>query len=491
VWRTLRRHTGGASFFVVAGYALLRSFNLPAAVGGGFVPALFAKKPPPHTNTNPHIIPVTIKIEDNSPTRKTAVVTVPAATIAGYKKDILKEYTREVRLPGFRPGKAPVALIQQRFNDSILGELASKVTHEAVEKFMEETKPESCTLVDVDGLKEISADADATLTLTFDVVPEFELPSYKNLELGVAVEPVEDGEITARIDTIRSQRARFEPVERAAAKGDYVKIAYTGTVEGKLVSEIAPDAHLYGTQKATWEQAGAEGEHFGIPEIVAGLVGLKTGDKARFAHEFPADFKVEQLRGKTADYDVEVSEVRAKIMPELDAEFFAAAGVKDADELRERVTAVLQREKENVADDTRRAKALSLLLAASNIVVPPATVDAAAERLFRDRAQTRLQEGADVAEIERERAEFIKKVQPQALEQVQTRLLLEKIARVEKLELNRDALAQRLTYEAYARREEPRKYVNEIIKDRELLAAYQRDTLVSQALAFVVENAKP
>jgi len=269
-----------------------------------------------------------------------------------------------------------------------------------------------------------------------------------------------------------------------------VKLSYEGKIDGKLVREVAPNAHLYGSQKATWEEAGAEGNHYGIPEIVAGVVGKKTGDKAEFSHAFADDFAEEALRGKTAVYEVEILEVRGKIMPELDEEFFKSAGVKDADEFKQRVTTALQEHHESAAAEQRREKALKLLLEAADFSVPQLAIDAAAEELFFAYAERRLRAGTEWAEIEAEKKAFLDDARERAVEQVKTRFLLAKIAKTEELKLDREALANRLSYEAYARREDPKKFVNEVLKDRERLARFQGETIAAQALSLVVEAAK-
>ncbi len=432
---------------------------------------------------------MSITIEEISPTRKAVVLAVPAADIAAQENTLVKEFASQARLPGFRPGKAPVHLIKKQFAKGIADELKSKVVAEGYKRIREESKLNIYTIVDVQGIDTVSPDADLSIRYEVDLAPEFELPEYKGLDLPAEPVTVSEEEIDKTIEGIRSQQARFEVVERAAEKGDYVKISYEGKIDGTPVKEIAPDAYLYGTQPTTWEEAGAE-EAPGIPEIVAGLVGKKAGDKAEFTHAFPADFSVAALQGKTAVYAVEVFEVRAKILPELNEEFFKNVNAKDLDELKTRVREGLQGRKEAEANAKRRQDAIEALNAKVDFALPESAVDREAYNIFLEYANMQLRQGVDVKEIEAQREELLKNSKEAAQTRVKTQFVLSKVAEKEEIKVEQKELNERIVQEAYAARMPVDKFVKEISKDRERLVEMQRLILFNKALDLILANAK-
>src|SRR5690349_23832148 len=149
------------------------------------------------------------------------------------------------------------------------------------------------------------------------------------------------------IQGLRSERADFKPADRPAQKGDYVKLAYEGKVDGQPITEIAPDKQLYGKVPQTWEEV--EGANEGvIPGLGKQLAGVKTGDKKDVTITFPAEFPAAPaLAGKTATYAVEIQEVRERVLPELNAEFFKAHQVDDLAGLQNQVRNNLKLQKEH------------------------------------------------------------------------------------------------------------------------------------------------
>src|SRR5690606_12975196 len=223
-------------------------------------------------------------------------------------------------LPGCRPGKATAAMVQKRFSKEIQDEFRQKVVAKAYKSAMDQAKLDVLTIVDVEE-GELNPDAAATVKVTVDIRPDFELPEYEGLPTQVEPTTVSDEEIDRVIENMRAERADFRVAERAAQKGDYVKLAYEGKVGDQPILEIAPDKQIYGKVPQTWEEV--EGEQEGlIPGLGKQLAGLKAGDTKDITITFPAEFApVPALAGKTATYSVNVQEVRERVLPPMDEEF--------------------------------------------------------------------------------------------------------------------------------------------------------------------------
>ncbi|MGK0464237.1 MAG: trigger factor, partial [Lentimonas sp.] len=279
----------------------------------------------------------TIKTEvhEINETRKEVSVDVAAAEIANIHKQLVNEFQREAKIPGFRSGKAPENVILTRFAKELKSELAKRVINMAYQEGVGKLDFEVFSVVESNEV-EVAPDKNVSVSFTVDVLQEFELPDYEGLKLTVKpTEPTAE-EIDTVVKQMLSQRAEFNTVEKTVEKGDYVKCSYEGKIGEELIAEIVPDKPMWGTQKNTWEEAGTD-QPYGVPVIIEGLVGMKAGDKKEVPMDFPEDFEFEALAGKKGIYSVEVEEVREKILPEMDEAFFKSMQLKDEAELRTRI----------------------------------------------------------------------------------------------------------------------------------------------------------
>ena len=423
-------------------------------------------------------------VEDINPTRKAVTVTVPVSKIAEQESALVKDFAGQVKVPGFRPGKAPSSLVKAQFGKNIAEELNNKVVQEGYKFASAETKLKIYNLVDV-KTDAVVAGKEAVIRYEVDLAPEFDLPEYKGLEISEEAVVVSDADIEKGVERIRTQSAKFDVVERAAAKGDYVKLSYAGTIDGKPVAEIDPEAHLYTEQKSTWEEAGAE-EGIGVKAVVNGAVGLKAGDKTTVTETFADDFEVEALRGKTATYAVEAFEVRSKTLPELNEEFFKQVGTTDLETLKSQIRTGLEGQKKNEALAKKRQDVIEALNAKIDFPLPESAVDREAYNIFIEFANMQLRSGVDASEIEKQRDELLAGSKDAAKTRVKTQFVLAKIAEAEGLKVEQEELNRRIVQEAHAARTPVDKFVKELGKDRSRISDMQRWVLFNKALDVVV-----
>lgn len=427
-----------------------------------------------------------IKIEDINATRKAATVAVPADVIEEQRKKLLGEYAAHARIAGFRPGKAPVSVVRQKFGKDLQKELVQRVTQEAYKAVRGDENLNVYALVDV---KEptLADGQPAELRFEIDVVPAFEVPEYKGIEVSKSDLAVSDEEVAETVKNLRSQRAEFNKVEKAAEKGDYVKLSYEATIDGKPLAEAVPAAALYGKQTGTWEEAGAE-ETFGatVREIVDALVGLKAGDKKEITVTFPEDFSAEGLRGKTAVYSVDVAEVRERVLPELNEEFFKSLHVKDAEELDKQVREGLETRKKNTATSKKREELIGKLNEKVDFELPESALERESYNIFVEFANMQLRQGVKIEEIEAQRDELMKNTKEAAKTRVKTQLILNAIAKKEGVKVEQDDINRRISQEAYMSGQPIEKFVKELTKDQTRLMELQRNILFNKALDVVV-----
>ena len=240
-----------------------------------------------------------------------------------------------VNIPGFRKGKAPANVIRKKYAKELRDELNRKVSTAAYDAVLEQKDLKVYSILKIDA-GELEPSQSASVEVTVDIEPEFELPKYKDFELTIEPTDVSEEEINKELDTIREQRASFDVVERASQKGDYVKCSYEGTLDGKAVAELLPEKPMYGKQSNTWEEAGNQ-TGMGVDAIAEGVIGMSAGDKKELTADFAKDFEIDALAGKSVSYKLEVHEVREKKAPALeDEEFLKSLKIESVELLKEK-----------------------------------------------------------------------------------------------------------------------------------------------------------
>jgi trigger factor len=329
----------------------------------------------------------------------------------------------------------------------------------------------------------------AALRITVDLQPEFNLPEYKGLAISVPDKAVTDADVDKAIEDLRQQRADYVVVDRAAAKGDYVRLNYTGTVNGKPIAEIAPERPIFGTQSGTWEEAGAE-QAPGVRAVVDGIIGLKAGDKKEVTQDFAKDFDVPALAGQTGSYALEVLEVREKRPAALDDAFLKSLQCANLEELRSRVKDDLVSRKEQAARSAGREQIVKTLTDAVDFPLPESAIDAETQNLLRDYMQRQMSQGVPEEEFEKRKEELYNGARQAAASRVKLLMILLKIAEKEGVKVENEDLHQRIMQEAMMTRQRPEQIVKRLQEDRQLLAQVQRSVLHAKTLDFVVAQAK-
>lgn len=430
-----------------------------------------------------------IEIKDVSASRKQLVVSLDQGEVAAEHKAVLTEYIRRVRIPGFRPGKAPAALILRQFGKGIAGEFKQRVTSKAYRDGLKESKLDALNVTAIDGGDAIAQDAAATLAFTVDIRPAFDLPAYNGLPTEIVpVEPT-DADVEAMIDGLRSERAEFKASTEPAKKGDYVKLAYEGSIDGKPVAEIVPDKQIYGKVPQTWEEV--EGDHEGvIPGLGRHLAGMKGGDRKTVEINFPAAFEAAPaLAGKTAAYAIEVQEIRTRGLPALDEAFFKTQEVASLDELKAKTRARLKSRKEYENRQRQRGQIQDALNAGVDIEAPLSLVEEETQNVLRNVIGENMRRGVPEEEFEKHKKELYDNARVAAGKRVKTRLILAKIAEQEKIEVSEADIDAFIYREAMMSRTSPEKLAKELTGDRARLRAVQQSIIFDKTLDLLVSKA--
>ena len=430
-----------------------------------------------------------VDIKDAGVARKIATVSFDSDEVSKHESKACQELGKLISIPGFRKGKAPSNVIRKKYAKELKEELTRKVSTVAYEAVLEQKDIKIFSVLKVDA-GELSSSEPASVEITVDVEPEFDLPNYKEYELTVEPTDVSDEEITKELDAIREQRASFDVVERAVQNGDYVKCSYEGMLDGKAVADLVPEKPMYGKQANTWEEAGNQ-TGMGVDAIADGVIGMSVGDKKEVNTTFAKDFEVEALANKSVSYQLEVHEVREKKAPSLDdEEFLKSLKIESVDELKEKVSEQIKVRKDQENQNLKRKQITQNILDMDNFPLPQQAVEDESKAIFQNRIQQASRQGAKPEEIEKNRDDWWKESQTQGEARVKLTLVLSKIAEEEKVTVEKEDLAQAATREAMMRREDPTKFIKELTQDRNRLNRLREDIVYDKTLIKIAELSK-
>ncbi|OHE87227.1 MAG: trigger factor [Verrucomicrobia bacterium RIFCSPLOWO2_12_FULL_64_8] len=429
-----------------------------------------------------------IEIKDISETRKSLLVALDKNEVDTEYRAVVGEVAKLVRLPGFRPGRAPVDLVVKRFGKEVQDEFRSKVVGRAYREGLREAKLDVISLVKVDQEK-IERGLPSAITFTIDVRPSFEPPEYIGLPTQVQATEATDAEIDSVIDNLRQERADFRVAARAAQKGDFVKLGYTGTVDGRQINELVPGKQIYGQVPQTWEEV--EGAQEGLlPGLGRQLAGVKAGDKKDVSIKFPVDFApAPGLAGKNAVYALDIQEVRERALPPMDSEFFKAHQAENLDALRAQIRQNLKMRKEYENRRLQRQQVSEALAARIEIPLPESLLAAETQVVLRRFLEERLRSGVPEADLEKNKKELYDGARRAAAGRVKLQLILAKIAEKEKIQATERDIDGAIMREAVHSNQRPEKIAKDLTKDRERLRALQQSVIFDKALDFLVGQA--
>jgi len=367
--------------------------------------------------------------------RRELELEIPAEEVSQAMERVAKDFARLAAVPGFRKGKAPIALIRRKFADDIKGEVLQSLVPEKVEKAVVEQKFQPVSQPQIDQL-DFNEGQPLKFRAVFEVLPEFELGSYKGLELEMPSVDITEEDVTKTLDDMRERSATFAPVEgRAVENGDFAQVKLNGTPEGEG-EPLQADSVLC---------------HIGAEETMepftANLTGANIGDHKKFDVDYPADYPDPKLAGKKYHYEVEVLGIKNKKLADLNDEF--AKDVSDAqtlDELKTKVREGLEHQRDHKHQDLLREKVLGELVKLHDFPVPDSLVqhqmDVRLERVVRSLAQ----QGVDPRAVNLDWVALRARQQDKAKDDVKAELIIDRVATAETIDVTDEEIEHELEH---------------------------------------------
>jgi trigger factor len=377
-----------------------------------------------------------IEITDVSPVRKKMAVEAAPDEVAHERDVVLRRYARQVRIPGFRPGKAPLEVIRARFGREVDEDLKERLV---ARLYGEAIREKGLHPLGDPVLEDVSLEEGEPFRFrtTFEVLPEFTPKSHHGIEVRKPAVRVTDQDVGSALEEVRQAHTRFVTEEgRAAATGDVLVVDLEGRPEG---------GEPFHRERVLMEV----GASTNLPEFNDNLEGATAGSTREFTVRYPEKYEAENLAGRTVAYTVVIHEVKRREVPELDDEFAKDIGdFQSLDALRGKIREDLTARKRAEAEQAVRQATLDKVLLENPIALPDVLVQEEIRHRLEDIARMMVQQGVDPRNADVDWKALREKQENGARRTVHARLVLDAIARTEGLAVDDAALEERLRADA-------------------------------------------
>jgi len=415
-----------------------------------------------------------VSVENVGKLERKLTVRIPAGDYESQVKARLAEVARNVRLKGFRPGKIPPKVIEQRFGSQVRGEAISELIRTTFQEAVGQQNLRPAMAPEINTTGE-PADGQIEYTATFEVLPDVGQVDVGKLAISRPVAQVADVDVDAMIETLRQQRRAWSPVERAAQAGDMILFEYTA--QAGDIRHPAEGADRSGTILGSGAMTS---------ELEQQLVGHAPGEQITVDMTFPANFRVTALAGQTARVEARISRVQESRLPEVDDAFIAMFGIQNGgmDKFRADVRANLERELKGVLTSRLKADVVTKLVNAyPNLELPERMVQNEARALAEQAQAQAAQQGQALV------AAVPESFQDTARRRVAAGVLVGEIARQNGVRLDNRRVAEALASIA-STYEEPQQVVELYQRDPNLMSSLQNRVLEDQVADWIAEHAQ-
>jgi trigger factor len=416
-----------------------------------------------------------VSVETTQGLERQVTITVPADKIDSEVKSRLRDLAKRQRIDGFRPGKAPVTLIQKRYGLAVLQEVAGE---QMQRHFYDAIIANKLTPAGAPTFApgQLEQGKDLEFKATFEVYPEVEVKNLDKIEVNKPVVEIADADLDKMLDTLRKQHAKWEEATGKAATGDRVIIDFVGSIDGE---------EFEGGKATNFTLELGQGRM--IPGFEDGIVGKKAGEQVTVDVTFPEEYHAENLKGKAASFAVTVNKVEQQVLPELTDEFATLFGLETAtvDALKVEVRKNMERELNQNIKAKVKDQVIKGLLANNNVDVPQALIAGEVD-VLRKQALQRFGNNVDPKQLPELPASLFEE---QAKDRVKVGLLLGEVIKTNELKVD-DKKVQALIETVASAYEDPQEVVQYYNSNKELLQSMRNVALEEQAIEVILAGAK-
>ena len=428
------------------------------------------------------------ELNEISPCCYTMKIVVPAAEVSKVYSDVLTKYIANVRMPGFRAGHTPKALVIKSHGADIKADATQNLLNEGLDAAFKKYELEAAGQVSLkdDKMPELDPKADLTFELSFEAFAKFDLPEYSGMAIENPEETVDEKKVDEAMDTFIHSNGNYQKVERAAATGDMLKVDFKALDAADDVKEDKSASYLLNGENS-WVvlREGAEM----LPGITTIMAGMNAGDEKDAAVVFPEDFRCKALCGKTINYHFALKEVHGYTAPELNEELFKRYGCKTEDEMRGRIRDRIQMSNRQTGYAAMVEQITNKLLTSVDFPLPPTLVEKESQELVKSRLEAKRHEKT----TEEELAEMLPQLESECKAEVSKNIklseILNAIAKAEKAQVNDYDIYQYCAMVAQEHGMDIQEVIKKVREDRNILRNIIQNVTTQKGLNAIFTKA--
>lgn len=429
-----------------------------------------------------------ITVERQSTCAATLSVEIPSDQLREERQKIIRAFSNQARISGFRPGKIPRTVIEKRFGEQITAELEQRMMQNALN---EATEKEDLRVIDASPPEDTAHHPDGALTFSsaLTIAPEFELPDYKNIVLEIPDRAVTDEDIESEIQNVLNRYAEYTDItDRPVQAGDFAVIDYGSQLEGKPTEEAVGQSVGYlGGGEDYWLKM--EDDSI-LPGFSKELEGAALNEERDFKCPVPEEFPVEELRGLELDFHVSLKGIKEQTLPDLTDELAAEIlPGSDVNGLTETIRGNLEHQLNQQIEEFKVSQLLEKLTAMVQFDLPPELLNAETQGQADEMVKRGLGSGMSEDEIEERQNEIFTAATQRAQMNLKTDFLLQRIAEKEEIQFTQEEFANRVAAMANQAKKPIKTFAEELQKSGRLRGV-QHSMLLSKTIDFLLEHAK-
>lgn len=375
-----------------------------------------------------------VRVEELSPVERKLSIEVEPAVVSQELDRAYQALSRQVKIAGFRPGKVPRRILEQRFKEQVEDDVIQRVVERAYFDAIREHHVDAVAAPRVTP-ERLKPDQPFNFEARVEVKPKIEAKDYRGLPLNKSAVAVEDEKVNEQLEQMRASLSRLEPVEGrdVGAKGDFATIDFTATIDGK---------EFPGSKAENITVEIAPGEL--VESNVAALEGVKVGEEKELDYTFPPEYRVEEVRGKPARFKLHLKALKTKVTPPLNDDFAKEVGAPSLEELKAKVRRDIERALARKASDDERQALVRELIARNPFEVPKAMIERALDGMLEGAFRAMARGGMDPRRLGLDLDRLRDEMRPRAETEVKGALLLEAIASAEGVQASEEAVEKKL-----------------------------------------------
>jgi trigger factor len=412
--------------------------------------------------------------------KRAFAVVLPAADIAARRQARLAEIGKDLRLPGFRPGKVPPKIVAQRYGQAVMGEVLERSLDDAARRIVTDRglKPAVQPKVEIVNW---SDGADLEFNLDVELLPEITIPDLAAIEVEKLTATPSEEEIAKRLEEIAKRHRNSEPVEetRPAVAGDLLVVDFTGRIDGRA----------FRGGSATDMEIEVGGAGF-VPGFTEGLVGLAPGETREVTVSFPEAYPAEDLAGKTAVFEVTAKALRRALPPSIDDALATKHGFADLNAMREAIKGAIQREYDQLSRLRLKRALLDKLAEQARFPTPEAMVEAEFGAIWQRIEQDMKAGQLDEADRGKDEATLKAEYRGIAERRVRLGLLLSEIGRANNLTVSQEELKRAIIAEAQRYPGQERKVLEYYQQNPQAIERFRAPLFEEKVIDYVLALAK-